>query len=94
MFGGGQNNNMSFGRWWKDLLIGFKYLLITTVGFGLFSIIFGELFIKIFINYMPSTVYKFQIWRLFTSFLVDGSILQVLLCLYLLHQIIIELVQH
>jgi len=93
MFGGGQqNNNMTFGSWWKDLQIGFKYLLIATIGLGLLSFIMPFIII-IFINIISLTIFKFQIWRLFTSFLVDMSIIQVLMYLYLSYQYIPRLVR-
>lgn len=95
MLGGGQNNNgMDFGTWWRNLQIGFKYLLIITVGLQLLSLITNGLPLIIFANYMPYTIYMFQIWRLITSFLIDFSIIQVLVYLYILYQIIIEYVRH
>ena len=92
MFGGGQQN-MDFGLWWKELQVGFKYLLITTIAIGLFYLIFGGLFFVTLANYMPFTVYMFQIWRLLTSFLVDVSIISVIFNLYLMYQTIIPFVR-
>jgi len=94
MFGGGQNNNMTFSSWWEGLQLGFKSLLIVTLSLAILNILLGSLFLVIFANIMTYTIYQFQIWRLFTSFLVDFSILQVIMFLFIIYQFSVKLVTH
>ena len=63
--------------------IAYKALVISGLIIGLFSVFTG-LFAYIFANMIPFTVNKFQIWRLFTSFLVDQSIINVIFNLYIM----------
>lgn len=63
--------------------LAYKCLVISGLVIGLFSVFTG-LFAYIFANLILFTVNKFQIWRLFTSFLVDQSIINVIFNLYIM----------
>lgn len=83
MLGGGQNAGTTFDRFWKELPYGFKHILILTIAIGVVSIL-SNLFLYLFGNIYVLTVSKLQLWRLFTSFLVDASIINVIFSLYLM----------
>lgn len=83
MLGGAQNAGTSWERFWKELPYGFKRILILTIAIGVVSII-TNLFLYLFGNIYSFTVSKLQLWRLFTSFLVDASIINVIFSLYLM----------
>lgn len=80
---GSQQNKTTCSTWWSELQVGFKYLLVTTLSIAIVSI-FVRIFVYIFANVLAYTIYKFQVWRLITSFLVDQSFITVLFNVYLL----------
>jgi hypothetical protein len=84
MLGGGQNAGTSWERFWKELPYGFKHLMVLTLAIGVISII-SNIFLFLLGNIYSLTISKFQLWRLFTSFLVDASIINVIFSLYLMN---------
>ncbi len=87
---GGLNNNNQNGQgatcesYWRAMPVSYKGLILACLALGLLSIFIG-IFAYIFANVVAWTLYKFQIWRLLTSFLVDNSIISVIFKLYMLN---------
>jgi membrane associated rhomboid family serine protease len=88
---GGLENGTTYKRYWSELQIGFKYLVVATLAFGVVGI-FTNLPAFLFSDVLVYTVNKFQIWRLVTSFLVDMSIINVIFNLYMLSMSLPEVV--
>jgi hypothetical protein len=89
---GNQNGSgMTFDGYWKQLTIAFKCLAISTLILAIFGI-FSSAIALTLANIMLKTVNELQFWRLFSSFLVDSNILNVLVNLYILSTVMPELV--
>jgi hypothetical protein len=84
MLGGGQNAGTTWESFWKELPFGYKHILIVTLAIGVISVV-SNIFLFLFGNLYYLTVSKLQLWRLFTSFLVDASIINVIFSLYLMY---------
>jgi membrane associated rhomboid family serine protease len=89
---GNQNGSgMTFDGYWKQLTIAFKCLAMLTLILAIFGI-FSSAIALTLANIVLKTVNEVQIWRLFSSFLVDSNILNVLVNLYILSTLMPELV--
>ena len=77
------NQNISLSKGWEECPLFYKFLVITCLPIGLISI-FTSSFLSS-LSMIPALVFKFQIWRLFTSWMVDMSILNTLFGLLMLY---------
>lgn len=75
------NNQQSFKEkaqiWWAQVPLFVRFIMITTITFYILSWFVGT-FTKALTNLPALVIYKFQIWRLFTSVFVTLSIFNVL----------------
>ena len=79
----GGNAGATCEAYWREMPTGFKFLCVSTLILGVLGMI-TSLFTYMFVNLVVWTVNSFQIWRLLTSFLVDNSIINVIINLYIL----------
>jgi hypothetical protein len=92
MFGqGSQGGPLTFANFWLQLTTAFKCLAIATLALALLGLS-TQLFTLALANILYQTFNKLHIWRLTTSFLVDQSIINVLFNLYLLNNLLPDLV--
>lgn len=96
--GGGRDRDQNVGTCWEMLEMGFKILFVTEMILCLLSLFLPGLFIY-FPNIVIYTVEGFQLWRLFTSFLLPGiggafSFINVLFDFYILYMFMPDLVSY
>lgn len=71
MLFGGINRDQSCEQCWSDLPVGYKMFLLTTLVFNAVGLLFQAIiFYSVNIPYF--TVYEFQVWRVFITFLPAG----------------------
>lgn len=68
------NPTQSLGQVIQNVPFLYKTIALTTIVSGLFSLFTG-IFLTIFANYPYYTLFYFNVWRYFTSFLVTESLL-------------------
>ena len=91
MFRGG--NEGSFGDVWAATPIFYKCLVFIVGGLSIIGIL-TSIFVNFFIM-IPALVFRFQIWRLFTSWMIELSIINAifgLLSLYYYFPTIVEII--
>lgn len=81
--GGNRGGGPSFSDAWDETPLFYKFLVFTAGPISIVSI-FTPVFLTSFAM-IPGLVFRFQIWRLFTSWMVDQSLINTLFALFSLY---------